>query len=70
MNQNESEEELDNNPKNQVMPHKGQFVKERYMKCPYIDKKCTWKLSSNHVKGQEYLNDSCYLSGSFNLECP
>jgi hypothetical protein len=54
----------------QEHPHKGKFIKERYMKCPYVDKKCTWKLSSNHAKGHEYLNDSCYLSGSFNLECP
>lgn len=55
--------------KTDVKPYKGQFVKEKYMKCPYSDKKCTWRLSANHRKGYEYLNNSCYLSGSFNLEC-
>jgi len=48
----------------------GSFIKERYIKCPHTDKQCKWRLGKEHRKGYEYLNNSCYLSGSFNLECP
>lgn len=48
----------------------GNFINKRYIKCPHLDKKCKWKLSNEHVKGYEYLNDACYLAGSFNLQCP
>ena len=49
---------------------KGDFVKKRYIKCPHLDKKCSWRLNSKMRKGYQYLENSCYLSGSFNLECP
>jgi len=49
---------------------KGKFIKKRYIKCPHISKKCEWKLKSTHIEGYEYLDDSCYLSGSFILQCP
>jgi hypothetical protein len=48
----------------------GSFVKERYIKCPHKEKNCKWKMGTNHRKGHEYLNESCYLAGSFDLECP
>lgn len=48
----------------------GSFIKERYIKCPHTDKKCKWRMSDNHREGYEYLDNSCYLSGSFKLECP
>lgn len=48
----------------------GSFVKKRYMKCPHKDKKCQWRMATEHQKGYEYLNDACYLAGSFTLECP
>lgn len=48
----------------------GIFIEKRYIKCPHMNKKCGWRLSQEHRKGYEYLNNSCYLSGSFKLECP
>lgn len=45
----------------------GSFVKEKYMKCPKLCK-CKWKINDNHK--YEYLKGACYLSGSFELECP
>lgn len=47
----------------------GSFIKERYIKCPYIEKNCKWLLAGKH-EGYSYLDDTCYLSGSFNLQCP
>ena len=49
---------------------RGSFVKEHYIKCPYTDKECKWRMSGNKTKGYEYLNNACYLSGSFELQCP
>lgn len=50
---------------------KGAFVKKRYLKCPHIDKTCSWRLSKNHKSdGYDYLKGACYISGSFKLECP
>ena len=46
------------------------FINKRYIKCPLTSNKCKWKMESKHRKGYEYLNNACYLSGSFNLECP
>lgn len=42
---------------------------KQYKKCK---KKCDckWRLSDNHSKGLKYLNNACYLSGSFPLDCP
>lgn len=48
----------------------GSFIKERYIKCPHTEKQCQWRMSNNHREGYEYLNNSCYLSGSFELKCP
>lgn len=48
----------------------GNFIKERYIKCPYPEKKCKWNMEVSHRKGYEYLDNACYLSGSFNLDCP
>ena len=48
----------------------GSFIKERYIKCPHSEKQCEWRMKNDHKKGYEYLNNSCYLSGSFKLECP
>ena len=48
----------------------GSFIKERYIKCPHSEKQCKWRMKNDHKKGYEYLNNSCYLSGSFKLECP
>ena len=48
----------------------GIFIKERYIKCPHTEKQCQWRMSNDHRKGYEYLNNSCYLSGSFKLKCP
>lgn len=48
----------------------GSFIKERYIKCPHTEKQCQWRMSNDHRKGYEYLNNSCYLSGSFELKCP
>lgn len=48
----------------------GSFIDKRYIKCPHTSKACKWKMSNNHSKGYECLNGSCYLSGSFKLECP
>lgn len=48
----------------------GSFIKERYIKCPHTKKQCQWRMSKDHQKGYEYLNNSCYLSGSFELKCP
>jgi len=47
----------------------GSFIKKRYIKCPHIEKKCKWLLAGKHVS-YSYLDDACYLSGSFKLECP
>jgi len=47
---------------------KGAFIEERYVKC-YKQCECKWRLDSNH-KGYKYLDNACYLSGSFDLECP
>jgi hypothetical protein len=51
------------------MVFKGAFVKERYIKCPFLEKYCKWRLGKNHPN-HSYLNNSCYLSGSFELDCP
>jgi len=48
----------------------GRFIKEHYIKCPHTKKKCQWRMSKDHIEGYEYLNSSCYLSGSFELKCP
>lgn len=48
----------------------GVFIKKRYIKCPHLEKRCTWRMSKEHSKGYEYLNDACYLSGSCKLKCP
>jgi len=48
----------------------GNFIKKSYIECPHHDKNCKWKMSNKHRTGYEYLNGACYLSGSFNLECP
>lgn len=47
----------------------GSFIKKRYIKCPHTEKKCKWLLAGKHG-AYSYLDDACYLSGSFNLECP
>ena len=48
----------------------GNFINERYIKCPHTSKTCKWKMGKEHSKGYEWLNNTCYLSGSFNLQCP
>lgn len=48
----------------------GDFVKERYIKCPYTSKVCSWRIKDRERGGYNWLNDTCYLSGSFKLECP
>lgn len=48
----------------------GAEIKQRYIKCPHMDKNCLWRMSKEHIKGFEYLNNACYLSGSFTLQCP
>lgn len=47
----------------------GAFIKKRYIKCPHVEKKCKWLLQGKHGS-YSYLDDACYLSGSFKLECP
>lgn len=47
----------------------GAFIKRSYIKCPYLEKRCKWLLDNNNG-AYSYLNNACYLSGSFNLECP
>ncbi len=49
---------------------KGNFIKKRYITCPHMENKCSWRMANEHRKGYEYLNNSCYLSGSFELKCP
>lgn len=45
------------------------MYRERYKKC--IKKcACKWKMNSNHSDGYQYLNDACYLSRSFDIDCP
>ena len=39
-------------------------------KCQHLDTECKWRMRPEHCKGFEYLNDACYLSGSFTLDCP
>ena len=48
----------------------GSLVSERYIKCPHLDKQCNWRMKNKHIKGYAYLDNACYLGGSFNLECP
>jgi len=48
---------------------KGVFIKERYIKCPHMQKHCNWRLGPDHGDCS-YLNNACYLSGSSKLECP
>lgn len=48
----------------------GAFVQKRYIKCPHLDKKCSWRMGKKYIDGYEWLNNTCYLSGSFPLECP
>ena len=45
------------------------LIKEGYIKCPHTEKKCEWRLGT-HFTDRKYLNGACYLSGSFELECP
>ena len=47
----------------------GNFIKERYIKCPHTTKRCEWRLAKDHGN-LKYLNGACYLSGSFKLKCP
>ncbi len=47
---------------------KGSRVKEWYIKCPHIDKKCKWHMGHDNI--YDYLNDTCYLSGCFAFDCP
>ena len=47
----------------------GVRLKEYYIKCPHLEKKCRWLLDGKHG-AYSYLDDACYLSGSFKLECP
>lgn len=47
----------------------GSFVSQRYMKCPHLDKQCKWRMSKGHAS-YSYLDNACYLAGSFNLQCP
>jgi hypothetical protein len=47
----------------------GAFFKKRYIKCPHVEKKCKWLLQCKHGN-YSYLDNACYLSGSFKLECP
>lgn len=47
----------------------GAFIQERYRRCPHLEKKCRWRMGK-YGGGYEWLNDTCYLSGSFPLECP
>jgi hypothetical protein len=49
--------------------YSGNFIKKRYIKCPHLEKKCKWLLAGKHIN-YSYLDDACYLSGSFNLDCP
>lgn len=65
---NEKLNNLDTYPKELIV--KGAFVKKRWMKCPHMDKKCGWRMGECHHKGYEYLNNSCYLSGGSELQCP
>jgi hypothetical protein len=48
----------------------GVFIKDRYIKCPHLIKKCCWRMDEKHISGYSYLDNACYLSGSFKLECP
>ena len=48
---------------------KGAFIKERYALCPHHDVNCKWRLGERH-QGYEYLDNACYLSGTFKLDCP
>jgi hypothetical protein len=51
------------------MVFNGAFVKQKYMKCPFLENNCRWRLGKNHGSFT-YLNNACYLSGSFELKCP
>lgn len=48
---------------------RGSFIEKRYIKCPHIEKKCKWLLAGKHSR-HSFLDDACYLSGSFTLDCP
>jgi len=43
-------------------------VKQKYMKCPYTEKKCQWMFEGKHL--YSFLDNACYLSGNFKLKCP
>ena len=43
---------------------------QRYMKCIHMNKNCKWRMANNHSDGYDYLNNSCYLAGFSELECP
>jgi hypothetical protein len=40
---------------------------ERYKKC--YNKDCQWYMGENHGD-YTYLDNACYLSGAFKLDCP
>lgn len=48
---------------------KGAFIEKQYIKCPHAHKHCNWRLGPDHGV-YSYLDNACYLSGSFELECP
>jgi len=48
----------------------GNFIKKRWAKCPHLIKKCKWLMNDTHREGYEYLDNTCYLSGSSKLQCP
>lgn len=47
----------------------GAFIEKKYIKCPHMKKYCNWRLGPDHGD-YSYLDNACYLSGSFKLECP
>jgi len=44
-------------------------MSKRYKEC---NKKCRckWRMAKTHCDGYNYLNNACYLSGAFQLDCP
>lgn len=48
---------------------KGSYVNETYMKCPYLNKECKWRMSEK-TGSFSFLKNACYLSGAFKLDCP
>ena len=47
----------------------GSFIEEQYITCHQMSKTCKWRIEDDHVL-YKHLYNACYLSGSFNLQCP